>query len=77
MKLRFDFAQVSDGTGDAVNLGDHQHVAFAGEVERRLELRPFRVDARKLLREYLFDASRFQIAKLRIESGSRPDVQDI
>ena len=69
MKFGLDLAEVRDSAGHAVNLGDHQDIAFPSEVERGLELRPFRVNARKLLAENLPDASRLQIAKLSLKPG--------
>ena len=60
MKPGLDLAEVRNRAGDAVNLGDHQHIAFAGEVERRLKLRPFRVDARKLLANIFLTPAAFR-----------------
>ena len=69
MKPRLDLAEVRNRARNAVNLGDHEHITFAGEVERRLELRTFRVNARKLFREYLCDTGRPQIPKLSLKPG--------
>jgi len=58
VELGLDLTQMRNRTLNAVNLCDYQNVALPGEVERGLKLRSIRVDARKVLAEYLLDACR-------------------